>query len=331
MSELNIFYTCNNNPFYIKMMGVSIYSLIHNKASSTNLNIYIIHNGLNKKYQQKLQSMITDQVKISFVSIPPELENLLTIEPDTNYLSHTNTTYLGNSCLWRLCIPMLFSNYERILYLDCDTIIRKDLAELSTIDFEDNYCCATKTDFFDLNLFSHEYIKYQGKYYHKNTYYTKILDFPLEYFEKNKKSYINTGVLLFNIPKINKDNLAQKLIDNVKPYKECLILPDQDIIAKTFGLQIKDLGLQYNFYTRDKDYHKAIILHIIGRKKPIYFSSWYRFHYFTEYIKYLQGSPFAKNKYIIPILYIITKVRQYIVCVENVLKFGKRKERKNRK
>jgi len=312
------------------MMGVSIYSLIHNKAPSTKLNIYIIHNGIHKKYQEKLQSMVKEHVKLSFVLIPTELDNLLTIEPDTNYLGHTDTTYLGNSCLWRLCIPILFSNYERILYIDCDTLIRKDLAALSTIDFENNYCCATKTDFFNLNLFSYEYIKYQGKYYHKSTYYTKILDFPLEYFEKDKNPYINAGVLLFNIPKINKDNLAQKLIDNVKPYKECLILPDQDIIAKTFGLQIKDLGIQYNFYTRDKDYHEAIIIHVIGRKKPIHFSSWYRFYYFHEYIKYLQSSPFAKNKYLIPILHVITKIRQYLVCLENAFKFIIRKKKKKK-
>ncbi|UQY80064.1 glycosyltransferase family 8 protein [Candidatus Hepatincola sp. Av] len=327
MSELNICYICNNTLSYVEMMGISIYSLIYNKALSTNLNIHIIHNGLNKEYQDKLQAMETAQVKLSFMLIPTELENLLAMEPDTNYLGHPETTYLGNSCLWRLYIPTLFSNYERILYIDCDTIIRKDLAELSTIDFEDNYCCATKTDFFNLKLFSYEYIKYQDKYYHKSTYYTKILDFPLEYFEKDKKPYVNAGILLFNIPKINKDNLVQKLIDNVNKYKECLILADQDVIPKTFGLQIKDLGIQYNFYTKDKDYHNASIIHIIGKTKLFHFSSWYRCHYFHEYIKYLQGSPFARNKYKIFILYVITKIRQYIVCVENSLKFMKRKKK----
>ena len=71
----------------------------------------------------------------------------------------------------------MFPDYERMIYLDGDTLIRKDILEMFTYPFNDNY----------------------------------ILGFPFymgyvigKYGIKKPEHYINGGCLLFNIKKIIK-------------------------------------------------------------------------------------------------------------------------------
>ena len=67
---------------------------------------------------------------------------------------------------------------ERIIFLDADTLVFKDLLEMYNLPFNDNY----------------------------------ILGYPfhgiskIDKFKKNAKYYINIGVVLFNLKKIRNDN-----------------------------------------------------------------------------------------------------------------------------
>lgn len=181
-----------------------------------------------------------------------------------------------------------------MLYLDCDTLIRKDLEELYNQDFENNYLCALKAQFAFKSL--PEYVNYQGKIYHQSVYYSKILGLPLEYFEKHKKAYFNGGVILFNIVKINQDSLHKTLLENIIRYKDSLILPDQDILIKTFGLGMKDCTNLYNFFVSPRAYNKehnskAYIYHYIY-PKAINPQKWHKTHLLKEYLHYLQQSSF---------------------------------------
>lgn len=103
MNELNICYTVDNNLNYIKMMGVSIFSLIKNKNPNTKLNIYILHKDIPQDLQEKISSMANTGATISFIEIKPE---------DEPQLGNTDNLYFNsNSVLYCLLIPKLFPPY----------------------------------------------------------------------------------------------------------------------------------------------------------------------------------------------------------------------------
>lgn len=291
------------------MMGVSIFSLIKNKNSHTKLNIFILYKDVPIDFQNIISSMANNNVTISFIEVKPEDEPQL---GNTN-----NSVYLNNSVLYRLLIPKLFLQMNRMLYLDCDTLIREDLSELYNKDFEDNYICTLKTNLY-LHSLSPEYINYQGNRYHKSDYYTKVLALPLEHFEKHKKSYLNSGVICFNIAKINQDGLDKELLNNVIKYQDSLIMPDQDVLIKTFGLKMKDCTSLYNFCImpnyNGKYNPKAYIYHYIY-PKAINPKKWHKIPLLKEYLQYLQQSPFKLSNLTFKFYYykaMLNKFRIYL-------------------
>jgi lipopolysaccharide biosynthesis glycosyltransferase len=131
----------------------------------------------------------------------------------------------------RLFIPEVLSDYDKAIYLDCDTIIQADISELYEMDFEDNYICAARDYNSIVNI----------AYYPKvNYYFTQMLNF------ETMDNYINSGVLLMNLPKLRDINLPEKTFELLEKHKE-LLYPDQDIINLICKDKIKIIHNGWNF------------------------------------------------------------------------------------
>ena len=75
-----------------------------------------------------------------------------------------------------MLLPMMFPDLDRIIYLDSDVLVLKDLLEMYNLPFNDNYVLGYPS--------------------HDAKYIDKLAD--------NVKAYVNGGVLLFNIKKLEK-------------------------------------------------------------------------------------------------------------------------------
>ena len=97
---------------------------------------------------------------------------------------------------YKLFIPVLFPNIERMIHLDGDTIVFKDLWEMFNLPFGDNYFLAQPTS--------------------KDVFKDKVL----------KQNAINCGVLLFNIKKFREDNKDFELLHYlfVKNFTEQILM-----------------------------------------------------------------------------------------------------------
>ena len=92
----------------------------------------------------------------------------------------------GTDCVYyKLIIPFMFPDYERMIYLDGDTLIRHDIWEMYNYSFNDNY------------ILGHPF--YMGYVMGKH-------GIP------KPEHYINGGCLLFNIKKIRKDHKEVDLL-----------------------------------------------------------------------------------------------------------------------
>ena len=114
---------------------------------------------------------------------------------------------------------------ERILYLDCDTIITGDISELENVEFNGNIAMGVK------DCISGTYKKNIG------------LD--------TDSPYINAGVILFDMDALRKVNINVEIENYMKKYEKLINYADQDILNGMFKGKIGELNPRYDVMTID--------------------------------------------------------------------------------
>src|SRR5699024_3228667 len=90
---------------------------------------------------------------------------------------------------YRLALPNLLPQYDKLIWLDGDTIVCRDLSCLFNTDMGNNYIAGVL-----------------APYVAQDANYAKILGIP------NMKTYVNAGVLLWNLDLMRQNNLEQKFM-----------------------------------------------------------------------------------------------------------------------
>lgn len=237
---INVCFITDEN--YVLPTLVAMKSLIVN--SNTSLSINLVTTDLSQNAQQLFHQLETKDAKINIIFTQNPCENIT-----------TNHEYITNSTYIKFELPNIFKDLDKILYIDADTLILKDLKELYDTVLEDNYAGVVQ-DIYVCQNHTH-------------------------YKEKGLKNYFNAGVMLFNLKKIREDLLTDKLIEYAKNEKHKLFY-DQDAYNFIFKEKVKWLSLKYNFlilpYTKkfvtsylnisDEEYNKIsderIISHYAG-------------------------------------------------------------------
>ncbi len=199
------------NSYYYPYLYISIYSLIKN--SNNNYDINILHNSLNENEINTLMTLKNNKININIINVDEYVK-------DKRYIL---SDHISKEAYFRFLIPRILSNYNKVIYLDCDTIITKDLEELYNINLKNNTLGAV----LDCGISS---IK---------GYTSNIVKIP-------DNTYINSGVMLI-------DN--KRFIRNEKEEKECLKIiidnkklkfHDQDIINIYYKNKILFLDSRWN-------------------------------------------------------------------------------------
>ena len=130
---MNIMYTCDNN--YVWLMGISMISLFENNRGMDDLNVYLIGEGISQNSKKELKELGGKYGRTIEIIDVPELKipaSLISLR-------------WPKSAFTRLfCGNILPSNVERILYLDCDTIVADDISELDKIEFNGELAYSVK-------------------------------------------------------------------------------------------------------------------------------------------------------------------------------------------
>lgn len=150
----------------------------------------------------------------------------------------------NSKCRWtymsmmRIACAKMFPNTDKMLWLDCDTIIDADISDLFSMNMEGYYFAGVK-----------ELKKSKGGF-----------------------SYINTGVLLMNLDKIRRDGIDDKLIWLLNSKK--MDLPDQDAINLIAQGKILFLPSEYNVCSFTEPPERIRIYHFAASERfdndPIY-------------------------------------------------------------
>ena len=206
---MNIAMACNEN--WYKYLVVNLYSLL--KCTKNINKIYLLLETDNINDVPKLQELINKYPVnielINFNNIFDELVEEGNVNRDTVY---------SNFCFARLALPYLLKE-DKVLYIDSDAIVIKDISKVWEIDINDYYVAGCK-DYGVLTCNTYERLNITGK-------------------------YVNSGFIILNLKKIREEKIHEKWFDVINNNE--LIFPDQD--ALNLVCQHKELYIpsMYNY------------------------------------------------------------------------------------
>ena len=149
----------------------------------------------------------------------------------------------------------MFPQYDRILWLDIDTLVVDDISELFNIPLGDYYYFAAAEE-------DRHYLQYTSS--------RKILDKPEAYHDLiiDNDVYFNDAVLLENL-KLIREEIGEELVNHLNNY--LVYYCDQSLLNNSCRDRIYRLSNVYNtsHCTNDMDFRKAKILHMSNARKTI--------------------------------------------------------------
>lgn len=193
LNNIPIVFSFDEN--FILPASIAIKSLLEHKSANTEYEIFVLYNGLDTKVKRKFEEI----AKINWIDI------------DDNRFKDCPVSDIWNSLVYyRLLIPELLPQYNKIIYSDVDVLFKSDLSEVFNQNIDDYY--------------------WAGIIAEKNTPETICH----EYFPENKNEFIYmTGFMLINCKKMREDNIIEKIFDNIKIFDKRLKFFDLDLLNIT--------------------------------------------------------------------------------------------------
>lgn len=260
---------------YIPFLAVTLQSLVENSSSSNQYSIKILHTNVNEENKRKISKYQRENIDIEFVNLNCYVEKV----KDKLFTrdSYTNTTY------FRLFIPELYPQYEKALYLDSDTVVLADIAELYNTDIGENLVAAAQ-----------EGVIQNIKVY--QDYVEKVVGVA------SYKRFFNAGVLLMNLNELRRFQFQEKILYLLSTVKYSVI-QDEDYLNRMCKGRVKFVDSTWNKMPIDIDNVKIEdikLIHFNYVYKPWHFDNVLYGEIFWEYAQkteFINDIKFIKENY----------------------------------
>ena len=219
----NILYCSDNN--YAPYLGVSIRSLLENNKDAENITFYVVSDNISEDNTDRLKKQVAaygEGRRLIIIDGRQWVERLVELKL-LPYRGGLTTN------LRLFFMEYIEEDVERLLYLDCDTIICGSLRELFNMPVED----APAAVIID-SLSGNEY--------------KKLIGF------KSTDVYFNAGVILFDVENWKKYDCQNKLSQFMCDPKYKLPNNDQDFLNILLKDNKKIISPKYNFQTTHQIY-----------------------------------------------------------------------------
>ena len=252
-----VFYACDDN--FVKYTVVSLQSMKEHASRDQKYCIHVLHTNISKEMQDVMYAMQDEQFQIRFDDVTDYLKSISDKLPLRDYYS--KTTY------FRLFIAEMFPEYEKAIYIDSDTVVLGDIADLYAYDLGDNYVGAAR-----------EQAMVQTDVY--GTYVEKVLGI-------DRNAYFNAGLLVINCEQFRKQCVLDQFIELLHVYN-FVVTQDEDYLNLICKGQVFWLPQQWNtevFGNIDYPEESICVLHYIMVSKPWHYKDCRMGAYFWEYAK----------------------------------------------
>ena len=233
----NIAIALASNEYFVPYMATTIQSIVANSAKDYNYDILILTSDISAKDKIEIKSQYKDRANISIRYIDPSV--LI-----GDYALYTRG-HFSVETYYRLVLPELLLNYDKILYLDSDLVAETDVAQLYEEDIE-GYLVAASHDPDTAGL-------YNGFEPGRKKYSEEVLKLKEPYL------YFQAGVLLLNLKEFRKAFSTEEIL-KFTASREWQLL-DQDILNKLCEGRVKYIDMAWNVMT---DYKGIRVKQIIA-------------------------------------------------------------------
>lgn len=274
---------------FAEILGVSIVSLYENSKDMDDIVVYVLDSGIKQENREKLLLVCREYMRTEIQFIPAK--------DISKKLSMNVTTDRGSLSQYaRLFVSSdLPNNLSRVLYLDCDIIVKKSIRELWNLDLHQKTIGALMDAF--------------SKYYRVN------IDL------KENDIMFNSGVMLIDLDKWKKDKVEDKLLKFISKKKGRIQQGDQGALNAVlshdtycFEPRFNSVTIFYDFNYREmmiyrrppRFYTEGQVKEAVENPSIIHFTTSFKslrawvkgckHRYADEWIKYKNMSPWKDNE-----------------------------------
>lgn len=270
---------------FVQHCTVAMLSIL---SHNSNVHFFILTEGLNeenKTYMSKIVSENNGEIEFCFVP-----SNIVKYFP----MSSLASNHISVATYYRLFITSLLpESIDKVIYLDCDMVIRSSLEDLWNTNINEYALGAVYQDL--------------GWSDHNDCW--ERLGIP------RNQGYFNAGCLLMNLKYLRTYNFQEKAVKYIKNNIKRIISHDQDVLNALFYNQTKMLDCKWNYlslflslsiselefpdgckYAEEKcqDGFEPVIVHFVSKPKPWHFGC--KNPYAVEYYQYLQQTKWKSFK-----------------------------------
>lgn len=256
--EIPVFFSVDDR--YAPYLAVAMNSLIQNSNPERNYHIIVLCDDLSLTNQQQLRTLVQSNIQLEFVSITEQIKKQIT---DTN--NKLRADYFTYTIYFRLFIAELFPQFDKAIYLDADTAVNHDIADLFDLPLGDNWIGAAVDRFIVEN--------------------PETFNYAQEAIGVAGDKYINSGVLLMDLQALRDNHFADHFFNLLNQYHFRSLAPDQDYLNAIAKNKIMYLDSTWNVMVTFPEETPAALIHWNLFNKPWYYQDAPRQEYFWKYAK----------------------------------------------
>ena len=228
-----------SNDKYLPYLSTTLESIISHASSEYFYDVYILHTGLGELNKIKVCNMGRGNVHVRELDVSSLVKSLPLYSKG----------HFSVEMYYRILIPELLWQYEKVLYLDSDTVLCADAHEFFSLDIGDAVIGAVRNP---LDADMHRYV-------------TRELRLDAE-------EYFNSGMLIINTLAFARENIKDKCFEILSNSRR-LACPDQDVLNLSCRDRCAYFGEVWNFQSGNALYTARYKYSVADRIKLIHYTT----------------------------------------------------------
>ena len=175
-----------SNERYFPGLYCAVASALNHVSWKTSVNLWVLDGGISQASKDRLERLVDrfgNQVRLKFVPVDESVFRAATLGPGESHMTYC-----------RILLPHLL-DVPRLIYLDCDVLVFRDLSELFNLDLSPGKFLAAVPDSETLSLAE------------DCPTIADALRLPAE------GAYFNCGVMLMNLDELRKQHFLERAVE----------------------------------------------------------------------------------------------------------------------
>jgi lipopolysaccharide biosynthesis glycosyltransferase len=214
---------------YVPHLGALMASIFDNISPDACVDLLILDGGICQDNQDMLKRLAPTLASIYFIPMSDEF---------TSFFTHM---HFSRATFYRLILDSMLVSRDKVIYIDCDTIVLGNLCELWDVDMADKPIAAVHDYIMEHFCNSHVLSADFAGSLPARRYLTDYVGIPA----RDCDQYFQAGVLIMNLRKLRELGLSKRMVESLLARKYWFL--DQDVLNKYFCAAHVSLPAEWNF------------------------------------------------------------------------------------